>query len=150
MRPAFMVSGGREVAPVSHVIRGVVEHGDARGRKIGFPTANLKVPEAGIRDGVWAGSIQIGSDGGEITYAAAVSVGRRPTYYREGERLLEVHLLDYAGILYGKELRVSLHLLVRGQRRFADSEELIAQLQSDVAEVRSWWAERRAALMVRS
>jgi riboflavin kinase/FMN adenylyltransferase len=121
-------------------LEGVVEHGDARGRELGYPTANISLPDGEIRDGVWAGTVRLGSEGQGQTYAAAVSVGRRPTYYRKGARLLEAHLLDYSGDLNGQIVQVTLHAFLRGQRRFHGTEELAAQICDDVACVRSWTA----------
>jgi FAD synthase len=72
-------------------IEGVVEHGDARGCAIGFPRANISVPDGHLRDGVWAGTVELGPAQGIRSYAAAISVGRRPTYYHKGARLLEAH-----------------------------------------------------------
>ncbi|WP_432493084.1 riboflavin kinase [Kineococcus gypseus] len=133
-------AGGPE--PVLEVA-GVVEHGDARGRTLGFPTANVAVPAHGLRDGVWAGTVQVGQD----VHVAAVSVGHRPTYYgREGARLLEAHLLDFSGDLYGREVLVRLHVRLRPQRRFSGSADLVEQLHRDVADTRTWaaWALARA------
>ncbi|XAS74390.1 riboflavin kinase [Micrococcaceae bacterium Sec5.1] len=119
-------------------LEGVVGHGDARGRELGYPTANISVPDGEIRDGVWAGTVSLGQGGYDETYAAAVSVGRRPTYYRRGTRLLEAHLLDYNGDLYGRIVQVILHEYIRPQRRFHGTDELAAQIRDDVARVRFW------------
>ena len=88
------------------VVEGIVEHGDARGRTIGFPTANLAICDPGVEDGVWAAQIRVDSDQWAV---AAVSVGRRRTFYTgQGPRLLEAHLLDFNGDLYGRTMRVEL------------------------------------------
>ncbi|WP_380172754.1 riboflavin kinase [Kineococcus sp. DHX-1] len=116
-------------------VEGVVEHGDERGRLLGFPTANVAVPPHGLRDGVWAGTVRIGG----TVHVAAVSVGHRPTYYgKDGERLLEANLLDFSGDLYGLTVRIDLHARLRPQRRYPGSEELVAQLRQDVADTRRW------------
>lgn len=133
-------AGASAGSQISGAVRleGVVEHGDARGREIGYPTANISVPDPDIRDGVWAGTVHLGPKGLTETYAAAVSVGRRPTYYRKGSRLLEAHLLDYNGDLYGRIVLVTLHVYIRPQRRFHGTDQLAAQIRDDVAVVRSW------------
>lgn len=115
-----------------HQVRGVVEHGDARGRTLGFPTANIAVPAdvALPADGVYAGNYT-GSDG--TTHLAAISLGRRPTFYEErGARLLEAHLLDIDADLYGDLGSVTFERLLRRQRRFDTVEELVTQLGIDV------------------
>lgn len=119
-------------------IEGIVEHGDARGRTIGFPTANISVPELDIPDGVWAGTVQVGMGQEVRTYTSAVSIGRRPTYYNKGLRLLEAHLLDFAGDLYGLRVLVTLQVRIRPQRRFHSTDELVSQIKKDVDRVRLW------------
>jgi len=117
---------------------GVVEHGDARGRQLGFPTANLPVSGPAALDGVWAGTVTTLDDGRMLP--AAISIGRRTTFYRRGGRLLEAHLLDVDDDLYGREITVRLGLLIRRQIRFTGVEELVRQIGLDVQEVRSWAA----------
>ncbi|MCU1494408.1 MAG: ribF [Acidimicrobiaceae bacterium] len=117
------------------VVRGYVEHGDARGRELGFPTANLSI-SAGSPDGVWAGWLER-ADGSRHT--AAISIGGRPTFYGDhGHRLLEAYVLDFAGDLYGELVTVTLGHFVRPQLRFDDVEALVAQLGVDVAACRTW------------
>ncbi|MFI7481178.1 riboflavin kinase [Kocuria sp. M1R5S2] len=120
------------------VIEGVVEHGDARGRTLGFPTANLALPGGVAEDGVWAAQVRI--DSGERVLAA-VSVGRRRTFYAdEGHRLLEAHLLDVDGDLYGRTMRVELGTRLRGQQSFPSVHALTEQLHRDVEATRAWAA----------
>lgn len=111
---------------------GIVVGGAQRGRTIGFPTANLDHIVTLIpAEGVYAASaIHAGQ-----RYAAAVNVGPNPTF-GEMARKIEVHLLDFAGDLYGHELSVEWHTRLRLTRPFASVGELVAQLQTDVAAVR--------------
>ncbi|NIZ90631.1 riboflavin kinase [Kineococcus rubinsiae] len=120
-------------------VLGTVEHGDERGRLLGFPTANVAVPEHGLRDGVWAGTVQVGPAEDGPVHVAAVSIGHRPTFYgRDGERLLEAHLLDFEGDLYDRTVLVRLHVRLRPQRAYAGAAALVDQLLLDVAETRAW------------
>ncbi|PQP22099.1 riboflavin biosynthesis protein [Rhodococcus opacus] len=130
-------------ASTSHIVTGLVRHGDQRGRELGFPTANLELdaegrsPSSEVRlvDGVWAGRCVL-PDGRSI--AAAVSIGRRSTFYgRVGTRLLEAHLLDFDEDLYDVEVTVHLDHWIRGQSTFASKEELIAALEDDVRHTRT-------------
>lgn len=115
-----------------HEVRGVVAHGDQRGREWGFPTANVAVP-AGIclpADGVYAG-FYVHPDGARTP--AAISLGRRPQVYEEkGERLLEPHLLGWDGDLYDQPAKVRFAHRLRGQERFPEVDDLIAQIARDV------------------
>jgi riboflavin kinase/FMN adenylyltransferase len=124
--------------PEYFVVRGTVEPGDKRGRELGFPTANIALSDqAGtVGDGVWAGWVER-EDGSRV--AAAISVGRRPTYYgADGYRLLEAHLLDFAGDLYGETLVVWLGAHLRDQQAYASVEDLITALKNDIAAARQW------------
>jgi FAD synthase len=121
------------------IVEGIVEHGDARGRQLGFPTANLPLHDMQVLDGVWAAVAEVAP--GE-SLIAAVSIGRRRTFYAGGgERLLEAHLLDFDRDIYGRPLRVALHAKLRTQRSFASVEDLTAQLRRDVRATRAWAAE---------
>jgi len=110
---------------------GVVVHGDQRGRALGFPTANVDPPAGRVipGEGVYAGWAWVGS----VRYGAALSVGTRPTFYRQqGATVIEAHLLNFEGDLYGKEVRLEFFDRVRGQLGFAGSEDLIAQMTRDL------------------
>ncbi|MBT8163689.1 MULTISPECIES: riboflavin kinase [Arthrobacter] len=119
-------------------VTGMVDHGDHRGRLLGFPTANIAIPENDVLKGVWAGTVHIGPLFRRSLYVAAVSVGDRPTYYSQGHRLLEANLLDFTGDLYGKTVVVTLRSLIRPQRKFSGTDELVDQIQDDVSRVRKW------------
>lgn len=115
-------------------IEGVVVEGDRRGRELGYPTANLALAaDVELEDGVYAGSVEL-EDG--TTHRAAVSVGRRPTYYTMGERLAEAYLLDFDRDLYGQKVRVVIRRFLRPQRAYATQAELIEQMVRDVDLVR--------------
>jgi FAD synthase len=117
-------------------VHGVVQRGDQRGRTIGFPTANLPLQDFSSPDGVWAGWLSSPSLG---RWAAAVSVGTRSTFYgRRGIRLLEAHVLDFTGDLYGLSVTVMLEKRLRGQRKFPGLDELVDQLERDVNATRVW------------
>ena len=114
------------------VIVGVVEHGDRRGRTIGFPTANLRLDldHAYIEDGVYAATVRL-EDGRCVD--SAVSIGRRPTFYPEGVRLCEAHLIDFDDDIYDTCITVTLVGRMRRQERFESVDELVVQLRADVA-----------------
>lgn len=120
---------------MSIVIQGIVEHGDARGRLLGFPTANLRMPRGTEHDGVWAARAVVPGWG---TWPATVSVGTRPTYYdADSDRLAEVHLLDFEGDLYGRHITVVLTDLLRGQVACTSTSELVDLIRDDVSRTRA-------------
>ncbi|MHB1929206.1 MAG: bifunctional riboflavin kinase/FAD synthetase [Acidimicrobiales bacterium] len=129
------VEGAAELLGRPHQVRGVVEHGDARGRDLGFPTANVSVPAtiAVPADGVYAGWF---AGEGEGRRGACVSVGRRPTFYSEDRSLVEAYVLDFAGDLYGSPARVDFVARQRGQERFDSVDALVAHMSADVEETR--------------
>jgi riboflavin kinase/FMN adenylyltransferase len=116
-------------------IRGAVAHGDARGRTIGFPTANIALGRhLEPARGVYAVTARL-PDGGVCRGVA--NIGRRPTVNDGPESRLEVHLFDYAGDLYDAELAVSLHAYLRAEQRFSGLDALRAQIAADSAEARA-------------
>lgn len=119
-----------------HEVRGTVRRGDARGRRLGYPTANITVAPAILlpADGIYAGWYQ--RPGGEV-HRAAISLGMRPTFHpRATRRLLEAHLLDFDGQLYGEAARVRFVTRLRGEERFDSGDELVAQMSRDVEAAR--------------
>ena len=118
------------------VIDGPVAHGDERGRTLGFPTANL-VPIEGMctpGHGVYACRART-ADG--RWHAAAVNVGVRPMFESGRGELIEAFLLDFEGDLYDQPLRLEFRRRLRGERRFADVDALVAQMGGDVQETRA-------------
>jgi len=111
-------------------LRGEVVRGDGRGRQLGFPTANLVPDEALVCPG--HGVYVARADGA----CAAVNVGVRPTFGTGRAVLIEAFLLDRELDLYGQILRVEFLERLRGERRFASVEELVEQMQRDVAQAR--------------
>ena len=122
-------------------IRGEVTQGDQRGRTIGFPTANLVLPDDMARpaNGVYA-CRYTEPDG--TAHVSAVNVGVRPTFYESADAaVLEAHLLDFpaegeSGDLYGQEARVDFLHFLRSERRFNGIDELKAQLDTDIETTR--------------
>ena len=115
-------------------IRGVVEHGDKRGRTIGFPTANLPI-ENYLRPayGVYAVTGRILSTGQELKGAA--NIGVRPQFTPPKE-LLEPYFFDFSGDLYGQEVEVAFHHFLRGEAKFDSLDALTAQIERDCDEAR--------------
>ena len=113
---------------------GKVVHGDARGRTLGFPTANLDVAsECQPADGVYAVLVLLDDDGGgERRYAGLCNIGRRPTF-RGVERAVEVHLLGFDGDLYGQEVELVFEQRLRDEKKFSGPDELVAQIRADRA-----------------
>jgi riboflavin kinase/FMN adenylyltransferase len=111
-------------------VEGIVVRGDDRGRELGFPTANLDVPEGLLvpSDGVYAGWAR--------DRRAAVSIGTNP-HFDGVERRVEAYLLDFDGDLYGERLVVELWAPLREQRRFDSLEELVAAIGDDVERTRA-------------
>lgn len=114
-------------------VRGRVVKGDQRGRALGFPTANLAIADRRLipADGVYAARVRINGD----WLGGAASIGVRPTF-GNGQRLVEVFVLDFDGDLYDHVIEVQFVKRLRGQERFANVNDLIAQMKKDVEETR--------------
>ncbi len=117
-------------------VRGTVFEGDQRGRLLGFPTANVAVPNGRCMpaDGVYAGFYERPSG---LVYPCAINLGRRPTFYEHADAsLLEAHLLDADVDLYGEAAVVRFEHFLRSERKFDGVDALVAQLGHDVAHAR--------------
>jgi riboflavin kinase/FMN adenylyltransferase len=121
-------------------LSGPVVHGDARGRTLGYPTANL-VPREGYvcpGHGVYACRVAIGpGPDAELWLAAAVNVGVRPQFATGRQELVEAYLLDFEGDLYDTPLRIEFLRRMRGERRFPTVDDLVAQMGRDVEQART-------------
>ncbi len=108
------------------LLEGEVVMGDQRGRDLGFPTANIVPDDTYVVPG--HGVYAAFANG----VPAAVNVGVRPTFETGRGLLVEAYLIDYDGDLYGQMLRVAFIARLRGEKRFADAEELVTQMHADV------------------
>ena len=121
-----------------HELAGTVVHGDARGRTIGFPTANVEVPKTLCQpgDGVYAGwYVRPARDGQpERVYPAAINIGRRPTFYVDAPvSLIEAHVIGETNLdLYGEVAKLRFVERLRGEVKFSGIDELKAQLMLDI------------------
>lgn len=137
IRDALRAGDPREAARLltrPFAIRGVVEHGDKRGRAIGYPTANLAI-EGYLRPryGIYAVTGRVLATGQALTGAA--NLGIRPQFDPPRE-LLEPHFFAFDGDLYGQEIEVAFHHFLRPEAKFASLEALVAQMDADCAEAR--------------
>jgi riboflavin kinase/FMN adenylyltransferase len=115
-------------------IRGTVTHGDARGRTIGFPTANVALGgHLEPARGVYAVTVRL-ADG--TMHKGVANIGRRPTVNAGPESRLEVNIFDFDADLYGAEITVSLVSYIREERKFAGLDALKAQIALDAADAR--------------
>ncbi|MCJ2090245.1 bifunctional riboflavin kinase/FAD synthetase [Methylobacterium sp. E-005] len=125
-------------------VLGPVRHGDKRGRQLGFPTANLMVPDCGLAHGIYAVRVRLA--GGALRDGVA-SYGRRPTF-DDGAPLLETYLFDFSGDLYGQEIAVEFVGYIRGEERFASADALVERMHVDAAAARSMLAQDETRSML--
>ncbi len=133
------------VAEASHLlgryptVTGKVVRGTRRGQKLGFPTANLVVDEQMMipANGIYAVRVRWGT----TNHQGVVNIGVRPTFQDRGERMVEAHILDFAGDLYGQTLGIEFLERLRSERRFQSAQALTAQMEEDVAQARHLFSE---------
>jgi riboflavin kinase / FMN adenylyltransferase len=115
-----------------YTIAGEIVQGAGRGRELGFPTANVK-PDRGVlvASGVYACRVLIGGE----RHAAVVNIGMRPTF-GEATLVVEAHLLDFSGSLYGRQVGLEFISRLRDERRFQGPEALREQIGRDIAAAR--------------
>lgn len=123
-------------------LAGVITPGARRGRTLGFPTANLALNANYLlpANGIYAVYAEL--DGAFLP--AVANIGTRPTF-EDGERLVEVYILDFDGDIYGRQMRVHLVQRLRAELRFASVSELVARMHEDVAEAQAVFARQARA-----
>jgi len=128
------MNGGHNMKAL-YTLAGIVCEGKQIGRKLGFPTANLAYnPEVRYPpDGVYAALVEI--EGMKGAFSAILNQGRRPTV-PDGQKTIEIHLLDFSEDLYGRALCVHYIELLREEKRFNSLDELKSQLARDVESAR--------------
>jgi riboflavin kinase/FMN adenylyltransferase len=113
-------------------VAGTVIHGEKRGRDLGYPTANIRLDKnCGLKHGIYA--VRVGNGAERLDGVA--SFGRRPTF-DNGAPLLEAHVFDFAGDLYGRRVQVEFVGWIRGEERFESAEALVARMQEDARSAR--------------
>jgi riboflavin kinase/FMN adenylyltransferase len=116
-----------------YAIEGLVQRGDARGRELGYPTANIELGDyQRPKYGIYAVRVTL-DDGSE--YPGVASVGVRPTFEPPRE-LLEAHLFGFDGDLYGRKIEVALHAFIREEEKFETLHDLVAHMREDEAKAR--------------
>lgn len=116
------------------MLRGIVVHGDHRGRELGFPTANLEVPDKKLipANGIYAVRVRLGDE----WFDGAASIGIRPTFGGM-ERRVEIFILDFSRWIYGEELDVYFIERLRDELKFANIPALLEQMNRDVIDARA-------------
>ena len=124
-------------------IRGTVEHGKALGRKLGFPTANLRLPEqkTAPAGGIYACTVRFTDTGGQLcTRMGVCNIGSRPTVNGDAADItVETWILDFSGDLYGRTLEISFARKIRDEKRFDSLEALKEQVYRDADAVRQYF-----------
>lgn len=123
------------------MLRGVIVHGDHRGRELGYPTANLETPDKKLipANGIYAVRVRLGDE----WFDGAASIGIRPTF-GGGKRLVEIYILDFARWIYGEELEVFFVERLRDELKFDNVQALLDQMAHDVQNARLLLEEHRA------
>jgi riboflavin kinase / FMN adenylyltransferase len=124
---AGRVAGAAELLGGPWFVTAMVTRGDRRGRELGYPTANLRLdPDCALKHGIYA--VRVGSEG--KLHDGVASFGRRPTF-DDGPALLEVHLFDFTGDLYGRQLDVAFIGWIRSELKFDAIADLVRRMHED-------------------
>jgi riboflavin kinase/FMN adenylyltransferase len=107
-------------------LEGDVVRGDARGRRLGFPTANIATPNEILPRGVFFTTFCVGGD----AHPALTSIGARPTFGRNAVSI-ETYILDFEEDIYGEAVTVRFHRKLRDERAYPDERTLVARLRRD-------------------
>ncbi|QJD29977.1 bifunctional riboflavin kinase/FAD synthetase [Methylococcus geothermalis] len=132
------MAGAARLLGRPYALRGRVVHGDQLGRRLGFPTANIELRRENIPvQGVFAVTM---SGISAEAWPGVANIGIRPTVSGSRKAMLETHLFDFTGDLYGRRVEVHLHHKLRDEMRFADIEDLKEQIARDAAAARGHFA----------
>ena len=134
------VEAARQMLGRPHRLCGTVVHGEKRGRKIGYPTANMNVAEAAIpANGIYVTTL---GRAGEEHWRAVTSIGHRPTFDGDG-RTVETYVMDDVDDLdlYGDEIELDFYRRVREEKKFDSVEELVVEMDRDVEMARQFFEE---------
>jgi riboflavin kinase/FMN adenylyltransferase len=138
------VSGARRLLGRPFAMDGVIAKGDRMGRKIGFPTINLRTENELLpRDGVYVTKVLLRSF--ERTFACVTNIGRRPTVYEDYATTVESYILDFSSDVYGEAIQLSFFERLRDEMVFPSMLELTAQIRRDVEATRLWLLSRGEA-----
>lgn len=138
------VSEARRLLGRPFALEGVISKGDRMGRKIGFPTINLKSEnELYPRDGVYVTKVLLRSF--ERTFTCVTNIGRRPTVYEDYATTVESYILDFSSDVYGEPIRLTFFERLRDEKVFPSMLELTAQIRRDVEATRLWFLSRGEA-----
>lgn len=131
------VAGAKRLLGRPFAMDGVIAKGDRMGRKIGFPTINLKAEnELFPRDGVYVTQVLLRSF--ERTFNCVTNIGRRPTVYEDYATTIESFIFDFSSDVYGEAIRLTFHERLRDEMVFPSMLELTAQIRRDVEATRLW------------
>lgn len=136
------VEAATEMLGRPHAIEGVVVRGDRMGKRLGWPTINLR-PEGELlpADGVYACQVLFPSF--PATFECATNIGTRPTVYENYQRVVEAHVLDFNSDVYGEAVEIRFFRRLREERIFPTVMDLSAQIGRDVDATREFFAARR-------
>jgi riboflavin kinase/FMN adenylyltransferase len=132
------LAGAAQLLGRPYMMSGRVAHGERLGRRLGFPTANIVLRRSPPLSGIFVVEAEL-----EETHkvlAGVASVGRRPTIKADAAPLLEVHLFDFEGEIYGRHLRVRFLEKLRDEQKYDGLEALAAAIASDAARARKHFA----------
>lgn len=131
------VDKARELLGRAYSIRGIVVHGNKRGREIGFPTANLDFPMEYLppKQGVYVGAVLLKNK----LYEAMINVGHNPTFNSKNNLSIEAYILDFHQDIYDQEIRVLFYKRIRDELKFDSIQQLIDQMNEDYFTTRTFF-----------
>jgi riboflavin kinase len=109
-------------------VYGKVVHGEGRGKKIGFPTANIDARASWLKTGVYGVSLNIN----ESHYYGVMNIGKKPTFHQDFQKNIEIHIFDFNQSIYGVSLHAEALFKIRNEQKFNSVEELKSQIKRDI------------------
>ncbi|WP_286885821.1 riboflavin kinase [Aneurinibacillus sp. UBA3580] len=116
-------------AEKNRYIAGKVIHGEGRGKKIGFPTANIDFTDWHYQTGVYGVRVYVN----DACYYGVMNIGVKPTFHKNASKNVEIHIIKFNENIYGKQIEVEVIFKVRDEQKFNSVHELIRQIKKDIA-----------------
>lgn len=142
---ASQLSEANQLLGHPYMIKGSIVTGNRLGHHIGFPTANIQIPDSKKLlppDGIYAAVAILNG----IEYPGMLYLGLRPSIDKTPEHRIEMNIFDFDKQIYGKEIMIEIHHFIRGDEKFSNMEDLKSAMQKDEAAVRSYFKSRSASL----
>ncbi len=130
-------------------LTGTVYQHNQRGRSLGYPTANIKIDNSEVKDGIYVALAEFArTDAKTLIVHQGVAFIGAPIMFNDQQRRAEMYILDFSGDLYGKQLTIHLLQKLRDNQDFDSTDALIVQIEKDIAQTRAYFQDHPSSFVL--